>query len=195
MTATALRTMYDAVTVANIPADAALVAGYIDGHYVTVPELHKRFPHALIVTITVLGGTAAAHVVDCEAGDCTPASAAAWAKLRHDHGAHPTIYCSASVVPTVIAACLTHGLVLHTHYELWVAHYDGKPALEAGGIAKQFTDEALGRSLDESVVAPHWPGVDPACTACGSSTHATRMHHLHHLHVLAQLHAQHEHAT
>lgn len=153
-----LRTMYDSVTAANLPTTATLVAAYVDGAYANVADVRKRCPKATVVTITVKGGKTAAHVVDVEQGDCTPASGAAWAKWRHDSGAHPTIYCSHSDVPDVIAACRSLGLALHRDFELWVAHYDGVAQLEDGAVAKQYRNTS---KLDTSIVAAHWPGVDP----------------------------------
>jgi len=152
------RIMYDSVTAAKCPAGAPLYGAYIDGLYANYAEVHQRFPRARIVTITVLGGTAAAHVVDIETGDCTPVSGVAWAKRRVAAGHHPTLYMNASTWPAVKAEVHRQGLDGKVSY--WVAHYDGHPVVPDGAVAKQFLGDYHG--YDESVVLAHWPGVDPA---------------------------------
>ena len=157
------RTMYDAVTVGNIPQSATMVAGYVDGNYKTVPALRRRFPKAKIVTITVLGGDLTANVVDIETGDCTPASGVAWAKRRLAAGYHPTLYMNASTWPAVKAEVHRQGLDGKVSY--WVAQYDNHPVIPAGAVAKQYIDHGPhGENVDISVVADYWPGVDPKPT-------------------------------
>ena len=51
----ALATVYDAVDVSAIPADAKIVLAYIDGNYVTYPACQARFPKAQILTVTTTG--------------------------------------------------------------------------------------------------------------------------------------------
>jgi hypothetical protein len=154
-----MRTMYDAVNIANLPNDATLLAGYVDGrdttgHYQRVRAAH---PHARVVRITVTGATLDAEVGDIELGDMTPHSGAAWAARKIAAGQHPTLYCNASTWPTVKAEVRKAGISGLVSY--WIADYDRDPTIPAGAIAKQFTNH--GGFLDESVVADHWPGVDP----------------------------------
>ena len=160
-----MRTMYDAVNIANLPADATLLAGYVDGrettgHFARVRSAH---PQVKVVRITVTGGTLDAEVGDIEAGDMHPQSGAAWAARKIAAGQHPTLYCSESFWPSVKAEVQKAGIAGRVSY--WIANYNGDPTIPAGAIAKQFTDHALGKSLDESVVAAHWPGVDADITA------------------------------
>lgn len=160
-----MRRLFDAVTVQNIPHDAQMVAGYVDGHYQTVKYLEEHFPHARIVRITVTGNTLDAHVADVEPGDLTPQSGARWALRKVQAGQHPTLYCNTSTLPSVLRAVHTLG-INPDDVSYWVAQYDGDPTIPhtngAHIVAKQFTDRSHGRSLDESVVADYWPGVDPA---------------------------------
>lgn len=150
------RTMYDAVTVGNIPASATLVAGYVDGHYMNVGGMRARFPHATIVQIAVSSHTNAGHVLDVETGDATPTEAVAWVKMRRSAGADPSVYCNTSIWPTVRAAFRNAG-VTEPHY--WIANWDGSPVIPAGAVAKQY---ASTDAIDTSSVAAYWPGVDTA---------------------------------
>jgi hypothetical protein len=157
MTRRTLHRMVDAVNVAKIPADAAMVAGYVDGHYVTVPALRKRFPGALVVTITVTGNTLDAHVADVEAGDLTPEHGAAWARDKIAAGHHATLYCSESNWPSVRAEVKNLGLP-RRRVSYWVASYDNDPTIPRGAVAKQFSTG----DYDTSNVGDRWPGVIPA---------------------------------
>lgn len=155
-----MRTMHDGVTVADLPANATMVAAYVDGQYANAHTMRQRFPHAKLVTITVTG-QAGANVIDCEPGDVGPNKAASWAAAEVKAGRHPTIYCMASSWPTVKKAVVKQGIRGKVNY--WIADYDGKPEVPAGAVAKQYLGSP-GNSpghYDVSVVADHWPGVDP----------------------------------
>lgn len=156
-----MRTMYDSVSVSAIPSDAQMVAGYVDGKWPTYDEVKRRFPRAVVVSITV-SGRPGAQVVDCEQGDLTPAEAAQWARLEKLAGRHPTIYCSQSPWPAVQAECHKAGLDPGTDVSWWIASYNDPPitAIPPGAIAHQHTNDAA-RDLDISSVADYWPGVDP----------------------------------
>jgi len=156
------RTMYDAVTLADVPTRSPQMIGcYRDGAYANVDEARTRFPHARLVVITVTGNTLAAHVVDVERGDCSPEGGAAWAHRKVAAGQHPTIYCNSSTWPAVRSA--VHALGLDGRVSYWIAEYDNRAIIPAGAVAKQYIgDHAPG--YDESIVAAYWPGVDPAPT-------------------------------
>jgi hypothetical protein len=152
--------MYDAVPglAGNIPANAQLVAGYIDSvHYTWSAANWARFPAAVKVQISTTG-TNAGQVCDCETGDLTAAQAVSWVKTRRASGADPTVYCSASSWPGVQAAFSSAG-VAQPHY--WIAHYDGVQSLPTlngiTAVAKQYADPG---PYDLSIVADSWPGVD-----------------------------------
>lgn len=148
------RTMYDSVTARDIPASAGMVGGYIDGKYAWSPADWARFDHADKVRIVISAKTNDGDVLDVEPGDATPAEAAGWIRMRHAAGyARPTIYTLLSWVDQVHAAC--KGL----DYDLWVAHYTGKPHTEAGAVATQYADPATsGGHYDLSLVVDDaWP--------------------------------------
>lgn len=152
------RRMYDAVTVANIPATATMVAGYVDGKYANLTAMRKRFPNAVIVGIAVRASTNDGDVLDIETGDATPAQGPGWVKMRRAAGKDPSVYCNSSTWPAVRAA-FKAAKVAEPHY--WIAHYDGDPTIPAGAMAKQFHNDG---GWDLSSVVSHWPGVDDGKT-------------------------------
>jgi hypothetical protein len=154
----ALVDFFDSVNVGNIAAGAAVVAGYVDGRYANVTALRARFPDAVIIEITVTG-LPGIEVCDCEAGNLTPAQAAQWAHNEVSAGRRPTIYCSTSTRPAVVAALAPYGLEFVRDVDNWVAHYDGVPEVPPGSVAKQYASA----SYDSNVALPNW-GVLPQRT-------------------------------
>lgn len=167
-----MRTMYDAVTAANIPADAKMVAGYVD-QIVLKPWTAAdwaRFPGATKVEIVKKATSDFGHVLDVEPGDATPAQAPGWAAMRRRAGADPTIYVNASTWPSVRAEFVRQG-VAPPHY--WIARYDGDPAIPAewtalGCVAKQYRGD-VAPGYDLSSVPGAWPGVDTGPSNGGGS--------------------------
>lgn len=164
-------TMFDSVDVSQIPASAQAVAGYVNGRFVTYPHLLAAFPHAHVLSIAV-NAAADADCLDIETGDATPGQAAAWYARQKTRGvARPCLYASAfvmdtEVIPAIKAAGISPGSV-----RLWSAHYTGTAHIcgpsscrELGitADATQFTDRALGRNLDESLLAAGFFGAAPA---------------------------------
>lgn len=150
-----MRTMYDSVTPGNIPADAQMVAGYVDGAYAWSAADWARFPAAVHVPIAVFPSTNDGVVLDVEQGDATPQQAPGWVQMRRAAGVDPTVYCSESAWPAVQAAFKAAG-VAQPHY--WVAAYPGEGAVvPAGAVAHQYQDAG---PYDLSVVVDYWPGVD-----------------------------------
>ena len=157
--------MYDDVNVHLIPANAQAVAGYVGGRWPTYPTVVKMWPNAKHLSIAV---TAAenARCLDVETGDATIAQAPAWVKRQMARGEKlPVLYTSASWGQKLVDACTKAGLRYGKDYLWWSAHYNvdlGKHicgpgcgfGLRVTAHATQFTDKALGRSLDESVCSP-----------------------------------------
>jgi len=145
--------MYDSVTPSAIPADAEVVAGYVDGLYRWSDADWARFPNAAKVRIAVFPWTNDGDVLDVETGDATPAQAPGWLAQRQaaNPGKRFTIYCSLSWVPEVQAAC--QGL----DYDLWIAHYTYQEHLEPGSVATQWTDKGSnGLNVDISLCLSSW---------------------------------------
>ena len=152
------RTMYDGVDATRLPTSAQLVAGYVDGLYTWSAANWARFPKSVKVRVAVFSQTNDGQVLDVEPGDATPAQSVDWVLMRRRAGVDPTVYMNSSTWPTVRAAFQARG-VAEPHY--WVAQYDGVASIPAGAVAKQYyNNNDLGYDL--SVVADHWPGIDPA---------------------------------
>jgi hypothetical protein len=154
--------MYDSVTVSAIPGDAKAVAGYTAGRFPTLPTLQQHFPKARKLSIAV-ASRFDAECLDVEPGDATPEVAAAWVKRQHARGVgRPVIYCSVSSAQTVLSKLAGAGIA-RSQIRLWTAHFTFKPhrcgpecgfGFSGRADATQWTDKALGRNLDESLVDP-----------------------------------------
>jgi hypothetical protein len=98
----------DSVSPQLIPAsEFTHVAAYADGHYTWLAAELRRFPAH--IQIAVEPGqpwqASEARVLDVERFDATPADVLPFINRRHQLGHNDaTIYCSLSVVPSVIAA-------------------------------------------------------------------------------------------
>jgi hypothetical protein len=146
--------LYDAVTPANIPEDATLVAGYVDGLYANIAAMKARFPLAQIVSITINAADNAGDVLDVENGDATPAQAPGWVAARRASGhTWPTVYCSLSPWPVVQAAFLAVNVA---EPDYWIADWTGNAHIPAGAVACQYNHD-LPPGYDISVTIPTWP--------------------------------------
>lgn len=146
-------TMYDSVTVTDIPKEPAAVAAYINGIYKNIDEVRARFPRARILTISVTGW-GVADCYDIEHGDYKASDVERLYHIAHDAGVwRPCFYAQLSGVMPQVKDAL-NGIVPSISREdvrLWVAYYNGMPDLPVTYDAHQFTDHALGRNLDESI--------------------------------------------
>jgi hypothetical protein len=143
--------MYDSVDLSQVPHNPHAVAVYRNGRYANEREARARFPHAHILTIDVTGSIIA-DCLDIERYDATPQQAPGWINKCHRAGIwRPCLYASENVWKTTLWQLLQDAQIPHTHYRAWVAKYDGLSQVPNGFDAKQFTDRALGRNLDESV--------------------------------------------
>ena len=163
-------TMYDAIDITQIPSGATAVAGYVSGRWPTAAHLAATFPRAQLLTIAV---TAAddAECLDIETGDATPADAAGWYERQKARGiTRPCLYASASVMESSVVAVILAAGIARTSVRLWSAHYTLEPhicgpascremSIEADGT--QWTDRAMGRALDESLLAADFFGATP----------------------------------
>jgi CHAP domain len=153
-----MRIMYDSTNPADIPADAQMVAGYVDGIYAWSAEGWARFPNAVKVRIAVFSSTNDGHVLDVEPGCSTPASAPGWVLMRRAAGVDPSVYCNTSTWPTVKAAFQSAG-VPEPHW--WIAAYPGNGAnLYAGSVAHQYANPLTSGGHFDLTVVGYWPGVD-----------------------------------
>jgi hypothetical protein len=143
-------TMYDSVSLDQIPAGPHAVASYINGKYQNYAEAMREFPHARHLGISVQHGIAA-ECYDIENGDYKPADAPYLLKTAEEKGMwRPCFYANLSTMPAVKEALKG---TPRNSVRLWVADWDDTPIIPAGYDAKQFATGALGRNLDESICA------------------------------------------
>lgn len=162
--AKAPKVMFDDTSVQLIPEKAPAVAGYVGGNFETWPEIVTGFPDAHKLSIAVNAGEHA-RCLDIETGDATPAEGPNWVRgmLERHPDLYPVLYGSISLMPEILAAMLDSGFK-RNEFLLWSAHYTFHPHIcspKTCGFATecdatQWTDLALGRSLDESRLKPHF---------------------------------------
>jgi hypothetical protein len=152
------RIMYDAVDVAAIPQDAGMVAGYVDGGYVTWGELARRFPHARKVSITTTGASVA-DVIDVESGDATPATSVDWVVRMRALKRRPILYTSSGNLGAVEAQFHARKVAPPFY---WIADWTGEPHLYSGSVGTQYASPTVPPpsgpiAYDVSLVSPNWP--------------------------------------
>lgn len=157
-------TMYDDTSDGLVPLNAAAVAGYVNGRYANWLDVVKRFPHAYKLSIAV-SSDADADCLDVENGDATPGQAPTWVQRQRKRGSKRiVVYGSVSAWPSIEAAFKAQGVSL-VGVKRWTAHYTYKPhrctsicdsRFTGTADATQWTDKALGRSLDASLCAPNF---------------------------------------
>lgn len=158
------RTMYDSTNPNDIPTNAQMVAGYIDGTtYKWSENSWSRFPTAVKVRIARRTYTNDGHVLDVEAGIPTVwpinGSIVTWVQMRRNAGVEPTIYCNQLNDWSPLRTLFNRAGVKEPNW--WVARYNNDPVIPPGAIAKQYANPPLaGGHYDLSVVADYWPGVD-----------------------------------
>lgn len=158
------RTMYDSTEVRQIPRDATAVMGYIgpvarDNRFVTFPDLVHDFPHANKLSVAV-HIEYDAELLDIEFQDATPDQFPGWYRRMKLKGEkRPGAYGSRDTIPTVIKLAASAGIP-RDEYRILSAHFGiGEhicspvtcgASFTADGT--QWTDRALGRNLDESLL-------------------------------------------
>lgn len=157
--------MFDDVTLSLIPPKAQAVACYVNGAYANCAEAKTLFPHAHRLPISVTASDPNARCLDIERGDATIAEAPGWFWEHQKARPHevPVMYISASQADELVAYLRAHG-IKRNWYDLFTAHYTYEPHLcgpktcgecRAHADMTQYSDRALDRSLDESVLSPH----------------------------------------
>jgi len=155
-------TMYDSTDVGVLPHGADAYAGYVQGLFPTFAALKRLFAasgaHLLSIAVFASGD---ADCLDIEPGDATNAQAPGWVKRQLARGARrPCLYTSVSNMDTLVTALGGAG-ISRAAVRLWSAHYgQGKHICGPGtcGLTRhacdgtQWTDSALGRNLDESIL-------------------------------------------
>jgi peptidoglycan hydrolase-like protein with peptidoglycan-binding domain len=155
-------TMFDSISVSELPAGSGYAyAGYVNGRWQTYSAIKSKFPGSQVLSIAVSAGSDA-DCLDVETGDATPEQAASWVLRQLARKAwRPCLYASVSTMGSIVAGLEAAGIGVST-LRLWSAHYgEGthicgpasckQLAISADGT--QWTDSALGRSLDQSLLS------------------------------------------
>ena len=146
-------TMYDDINADNIPADATVMAGYVDGQWPSYAPMKTRFPNARVFSITVYNGDA--DILDVETGDATPDMVPAWVTRQRNAGRPIVIvYCNRSNYPAVVQACLNANVRVPP---IWLAQYDNDPTIPDYAAGKQY--QSTPNYDVSSIDTARWPGL------------------------------------
>lgn len=141
-----LLTMFDAVTVDNIPTSARYVALYVDGSFNNYDAGRAHCPHADVLTLTVVPANEA-EGCDCEVGDLTVAQAEAWVVERLAAGVYrPVVYANSDRWENqgLLAGLAKYG----SRIRRWVAAFPGTGAnVPAGYDAHQYATNGIDTSV------------------------------------------------
>jgi hypothetical protein len=152
---------YDSVTLGAIPHNPQVVFAYDDGLYSDLAVARRLFPHAHVFSIAVRAEDNG-DFLDIERGDAVVSDAHNWlARQLHRGVWRPGLYGSLSIMGQITDAIRSLGLT-REQYRLWSAHYTGMPHIEPGCDGTQWTDKALGRNLDESLLHATFIPLRPA---------------------------------
>lgn len=174
-------TMFDSINTGELPSGSGYAyAGYVDGDWPDYTAIKEKFPSASVLSIAV-SVDGIADCLDVEAGDATPPEAVTWLSGRLAAGAvKPCIYASTDTMTRFIA---TMG-VPRSSVRLWTAHYglgehicgpDTCKQLSIPADGTQWTDQALGRDLDQSVLLDDFFGAEPPPAPVVSTWQVTMM--------------------
>jgi hypothetical protein len=168
--------MYDGAFNNQFPASPQAVAGYVDGGIGNQPNyawIVSAFPGASHLSIALFAG----HDADCldvEPGAASPSDIPGWHARQVRRGiARPVIYASASVMNEQVLPVLSRAGIARPSVRLWSAHYGlgehicgprscGALSVDADGT--QWTQAAMGRVLDQSLLLGDFFGTSPVST-------------------------------
>ncbi|SRR5258707_7025724 len=151
--------MFDGITPSEVPAGAAIYAGYVNGTWPSYAAIKAQHPGKLYVSISV-NASGRAKCLDVEKGDASPDQAPGWVLDQRAAGdPHPWVYMNESTWPTVQAAFTTQKVVPPLW---WVAGYVTNPlkqaTVPAGSIGIQDYDFG---GYDRSIMSDYIVGLDP----------------------------------
>jgi|ERR1700691_3608289 hypothetical protein len=170
--------MYDTIYNDQFPAGARAYAAYVDGGIGDQPNysyIVKAFPRASHLSIA-LSSSDNADALDVEPGAASPGDVPRWYDQQKARGVYrPCVYASVSTMQGSVLGELESAGIVRGNARLWTAHYGagehicgpascGLISVEADGT--QWTDDALGRSLDQSLLQGDFfaANTDPSTT-------------------------------
>jgi hypothetical protein len=156
--------MFDAIDNSQFPPGGGAYASYVDGHLGDQPNYNwtvRAFPGARHLSIALFPEDDA-DAIDVEAGAAGTADIPGWYARQVARGiARPVVYASAYTMDAGVLPVLSAAGIARASVRLWTAHYDigehicGPASCEALRIAAdgtQWTSNALGRDLDQSLL-------------------------------------------
>ena len=165
--------MYDTVSNNQFPPDGQAYAGYVDGSVGDQPNfayIVRTFPRAHHLSIALFAGNNA-DALDVEAGASAPGDVPGWYERQKQRGIpRPCVYASASTMTSGVLPVLNQAHIGRPSVRLWSAHYGlgqhicgphscGAVPIDMDGT--QWTSNALGRNLDESLLLENFFTSDP----------------------------------
>lgn len=155
------RRMADSANISYIdPGTVDLIGYYIDGKYVPSSAQLAKFAGKIHVPIAVNPKTNAGLVFDGPPDNATWNEVVDWVVMRRKAGAVVSVYTDQSDWTKAIAAFNARN-VAQPYW--WIAAWNNRAEMISGAIAHQY--QTVTNRYDLSVVADHWPGIDPASTA------------------------------
>jgi hypothetical protein len=127
----ALAVAFDAIhpNVADIPADAFAVGGYVDGaitRFIWTPDDWARFPNSYHIRINVTGVRNRGNTLDVENGDAVPANVQPWIENKGGCPDDPLlVYCNRSNLNACVAARDAARDATGIYAWIWEATLDG----------------------------------------------------------------------
>lgn len=142
--------MFDTITLSTVPHDPFALAGYTAGFWPTFEPLRRAYPGAHVVSIAI-SARDHADCLDVEPGDATPSEVPGWVRADKRAGwLRPCVYSDWWEFHNEINPILARAGI--SAVWKWDADYTFVPHIDAGFQATQWTDRALGRNLDQSLV-------------------------------------------
>jgi hypothetical protein len=169
--------MFDAIDDSQFPLGLQAAAAYADGSLGNQPNYNfivQAFPKAHHLAITLSSSLVIAVpdvALDIENGAASPQSAADWYAREKARGVErPVLYASAYTMETGVLPVIKEAGIPRAGVRLWSAHYgDGLhicgPAscglMSEDADGTQWTSNAMGRPLDQSVLKDDFFGIPP----------------------------------
>ena len=162
-------TMFDSIDVSQLPSGAGYAyAGYVGGHWPNYAEIKAKFPTSNVLSIAI-SASEVAECLDVENGDATISQVPTWLYGMLSAGAvRPCLYASVSQMDALIKQVQT--VINVSGVRLWSAHYGQGEHICGPSTCKQmsitadgtqWTDKAMGRDLDQSVLFSNFFSATP----------------------------------
>lgn len=165
--------MYDTAQNEQFPPGAQAYAAYVDGAIGDQPNyayIVKTFPKAYHLSIALYASNNA-DALDVEPGAASPSDVPGWYSRQKSRGVQrPCVYASVSTMAGSILSVLSEANIARSDVRLWSAHYGlgqhicgpaSCGAVSVGMDGTQWTSNALGRNLDQSLLQPNFFTTNP----------------------------------